>query len=222
MPENNQSSTIKSKSRSYWNSYYTKNSAPNEPSSYCKLVQKKIKKGAKLLEIGCGNGRDSAYFHLNQINVSAIDRCSNAISQCKKTFSDMSIQFFHGTLGEISEIKVNKFNVIYTRFVIHAMPEKDEVLLIKECFSMLEDNGRLYIECRSINDPLSKKGEKISQTERVYGHGHYRRFIIKDHLIENLKLSGLKIIDEIELDNVAIYGDDNPVVIRITAAKISN
>lgn len=209
--------SMKDKSSTYWNSYYKKDIAPSNPSSYSELVKKELKEGDRILDVGCGNGRDSVYFSKNNIDVIAIDRCPNAISYCNKYFSKTSIHFFHGVLGEIEEIAEHQFDAIYSRFVIHAMPEKDEISLISESYKILKENGRFFIECRSINDPLFKKGDKVSQTERI--SGHYRRFIVMDQLIKNLKTEGFKISSQTELDGVAICGDDNPVVIRITAYK---
>ena len=85
----------------------------------------------------------------------------------------------------------------------------------------LRCSGRpvILVECRSINDPMARLGEVISPTERIYGH--YRRFIItEDELIERVQHAGLAIEGEvIESDGLAVYKDDNPVVIRLAAIK---
>ena len=62
-----------------------------------------------------------------------------------------------------------------------------------------------------------KIGEIISTTERV--HGHYRRFIIPEEFHDRLIERGFKVISLQEEDGVAKYGDDDPVVIRVIAAK---
>jgi len=59
----------------YWNSYYNNNVKFKE-SSFARFVKKKInkvKKNAKLIDIGCGNGRDSFFFSKNGLKVTAID-----------------------------------------------------------------------------------------------------------------------------------------------------
>lgn len=59
----------------------------------------------------------------------------------------------------------------------------------------------------------------ISPTERI--HGHYRRFIVLSELRERVSAAGFQVTSEIEADNLAIHGDDNPVVIRMMAKKTS-
>lgn len=69
----------------------------------------------------------------------------------------------------------------------------------------------------SINDPLAREGEVISPTERI--HGHYRRFIVRDDLIQSLQTIGFSIDDAVESTGLAPYKNEDPVVIRIRASK---
>jgi hypothetical protein len=64
---------------------------------------------------------------------------------------------------------------------------------------------------------LFRKGELLSKTERV--DGHYRRFIILDELLDRLQSFGFEIIEAVESNGLAVYGDDDPVVIRVCAKK---
>jgi len=202
----------------HWDKFYKKNIVPVTPSSFCEFVCSQIVRGSRLLEIGCGNGRDAVYFGNNGINVIAIDRSETAISACKKNYIELPVIFFHGSLDEVKEVNRDEFDVIYSRFVIHAMPENEEIAMLTKSFDLLKNNGQIYIECRSIKDPLARKGEIISPTERI--HGHYRRFIVKDNLLERLENIGFSILDVVESDNLAVYKNDNPVVIRVKAKKI--
>ena len=65
---------------------------------------------------------------------------------------------------------------------------------------------------------ISEEGEIIIPTERI--HGHYWRFIIKDDLLERLENIGFSIVDVVEDNNLAIYKNDNPIVIRVKAEKL--
>jgi hypothetical protein len=75
----------------------------------------------------------------------------------------------------------------------------------------------LLIECRSISDPLATQGDIISPTERV--HGHYRRFIIREQLVHDLTEAGLTMESAIERKGLAVYRDEDPIVIRVVAVK---
>ena len=97
------------------------------------------------------------------------------------------------------------------------MPIEEENALISTSFDLLKDGGCIFLECRSINDPLARKGEIISSTERV--HGHYRRFIIPEEFQDRLVERGFKVISLHEENGLAKYNNDDPVVIRVIASK---
>ncbi|MCW5735183.1 MAG: adenylyl-sulfate kinase [Enhydrobacter sp.] len=197
----------------HWAAFYSSGIAPETPSSYAKSVLPKLASASRVIEIGCGNGRDASYFHRHGHLVTAIDLSEAAIEACRRRYP--GIDFVAGRLPDVPAQAV--FDVAYSRFVLHAMPLHEEVTTLDAVSTRLKRLGRFYIECRSINDPLARQGEVISPTERIAGH--YRRFIILHELIERLGAAGFRVVDHVESDGLAIHKDDNPVVIRITAEK---
>ena len=204
--------------KSYWNKYYKKQVAPTKPSSFSMYVESKIQNNQKILEIGCGNGRDSVFFAEEGHHVTALDRSEGAVELCKRNHADHSVDFVSGSLFDIDFLPENDYNLVYSRFVFHAMPLEEELKTIKKSFELLKMGGNMYIECRSVGDPLFRKGELLSKTERV--DGHYRRFIVLDELLDRLQSFGFEIIEAVESNGLAVYGDDDPVVIRVCAKKI--
>ena len=199
----------------HWGSFYSGNVAPKKPSPFAEAVAGQLEPGTKLIEIGCGNGRDACFFARSGYDVVAIDRSPEAVEAA--SFEGTSARFLAGTLPSlVSEIGA-PFEVVYSRFVIHAMPLSEEEELLDSIDTILAPDGRIFIECRSINDPMSRLGEVLSPTERI--HGHYRRFIVLDEFRERLTRRGFVIEDQIESDGLAVYGDEDPVVIRVTARK---
>ena len=149
----------------------------------------------------------------------AIDRSEDAIKLCNNKHINTGIRFFSGEIDQVSNIDSDIiYDNIYCRFVIHAMPIEEEIVLIRNAFNLLKIGGSIFIECRTINDPMARKGEVISPTERI--NGHYRRFIIPAELEYRLKEAGFRVISLHEEENVSQYKDDNPVVIRATATKV--
>ena len=51
----------------HWGEYYKKDNAPSFPSPFTEYVANKLSTEQNILEIGCGNGRDSKFFHLKAI-----------------------------------------------------------------------------------------------------------------------------------------------------------
>lgn len=200
----------------YRDDYYHKEKVPEDSSSYAKHVSEQLKIGKSILEIGCGNGRDSKYFASNGYKVTSIDRSVEAINLCKK-YESNNLIFYSGEINNIIDFKNKKFDAVYCRFVLHAMPIDEETSMLMKSYDLLSDDGFIFIECRSINDQLFHKGDVVSPTERIYGH--YRRFIIADEIKDKLESIGFTVTSLIEDSGMAVCGEDDPVVIRISASK---
>ena len=104
----------------YWNTYY-KNNKKIKESSFARFAIKKIDKNSKIIDIGCGNGRDSFFFSKNNLNVTAIDISKNAIKN-NSLKSNKNLKFLKFDIGKNTMSK--KFDVIYCRFFVHAISEK--------------------------------------------------------------------------------------------------
>ena len=202
----------------YWDEYYQKDNAPSFPSPFALYVTNKLSTQQNILEIGCGNGRDSKYFSSKGHHITGLDRSAEAIELCKNLYSsDEPIEFFYGTITDIAKTNKKIFDLIYSRFVIHAMSLNEELEMLKISYKLLKKNGQLFIECRSTNDPLSQKGEILSHTERVFGH--YRRFIILDEFVQRLVQVGFEVVEAIENIGLAKFGKEDPMVIRVQVIK---
>ena len=201
----------------HWDEYYQKDNAPSFPSPFAEHVANKLNTQQNILEIGCGNGRDSKFFSSKGHHVTGLDRSGEAIQLCKSLYSNEPLEFFFGEVTDIVKTNKKKYDLIYSRFVIHAMSLNEELDMLKISYKLLNKDGKFFIECRSTNDPLSQKGEVLSHTERI--DGHYRRFIILKELKQRLIQVGFEIIEIIESNGLARLGDDDPVVIRVIAIK---
>ena len=202
----------------HWDEYYKKDNIPDYPSPFAEYVANKLSNQQTILEVGCGNGRDAKFLASQGHLVTGLDRSGEAIELCKKLYPDESLEFFFGTITDIAKINKKKYGLIYSRFVIHAMSLNEEIKTLNMSHKLLNKDGQFFVECRSINDPLSRKGDILSNTERI--EGHYRRFIILEEFKQRLVQVGFKIIKTIESNGLAKFGKDDPVVIRVHAIKV--
>lgn len=205
----------------YWNKYYEKNSAPVEPSLFAKYVAEELQPGKTLLELGCGNGRDSLFFYNQGMNVTAVDASDSTIKQLKEQHTEDNICFICDDFVCSSAIFSGQFDYCYSRFSLHAINEKQETEVINNVFRVLKDGGKFFIEVRSVNDDLYGKGEKVGEDSYLY-EGHFRRFVHKEILENKLKESGFSVEYSEENINFAPYKDSNPPVIRMVVCKKSN
>lgn len=200
----------------HWDEFYSKAAAaPDEPSSFALAYANRVPEGGRVLEVGCGNGRDAAYLaSTGGHRVLGVDLSEAAIESCRSRLETDSLTFQAGTITDLPG-ETEPFDVIYSRFCLHAMtvPEEDE--FVAQAALRLKSGGELLIEARSIEDPLAREGEVISKTERI--HGHYRRFIVLEELTAKLEAAGFSLLEAVEVAGVARHGDDDPVVVRVVA-----
>ena len=197
----------------YWNEYYKKNIAPSEPSNFAKDILKYLESGKKLIELGCGNGRDAIFLS----NVVAIDQCESSINNLKSSVSSDNIEFVADDFIETKLLERESFDYVYSRFTLHSISEEQENKLINRVYEALKKDGLLLIEVRSVKDEIFGLGEEIARNTYVYNN-HSRRFVVLDELVE-LKSIGFEIDFVDENNNYAIYKELNPIVIRIIARK---
>ena len=202
----------------YWNEYYKKNIAPSEPSNFAKDILKYLESGKKLIELGCGNGRDAIFLSNNKIDVVAVDQCESSINNLRSSVSSDNIKFVADDFIETKLLEKESFDYVYSRFTLHSISEEEENKLINRVYEALKKDGLLLIEVRSVKDEIFGLGEQIARNTYIYNN-HSRRFIILDELIEKLTLNGFKVDFADENNDYAIYKDQNPIVIRVIARK---
>jgi ubiquinone/menaquinone biosynthesis C-methylase UbiE len=212
---------FKNKKNYYWDEVYSKVENIKKPSSFAKFCIKKFidrKKNKKLLDIGCGDGRDTLFFS-KKLDSTGIDKSKAAINFLKlKYFNYQNCKFYRFNLDYLNNANLLKYDYIYLRFLIHAInlsSEKKLFIYLKK--KLIKKNSLIMAEFRSDKDPLMKLGKKISKYERYTDH--YRRFINFENFKCKLKKLGFKIIYNIERRGLSIAGNDNPILCRFIFKK---
>jgi len=167
-----------------WNKLYNEGSAHwadnLQPSKFAQDFAKKMvdKNKKTVLEIGCGNGRDSILFALAKRKVTAIDLVPEAIkiaeSNAKK--SKVKIDFQVGN-AENLKFEDSSFSALFTLSVLHSTNIKKS---IQEIHRVLKKNSIAFVYIYS-------NVEKIDGTENS--------FISVDEFIDLVKKTGFEISD---------------------------
>ncbi len=203
------------KNKKYWDKFY-KNFKIEKESKFANFVYKKllkINKKIDMLDVGCGNGRDTIFFIKKRINVTGLDQ-SNVIYSNKKIFRD---NFIRKNICKKNFNLKKKFNIIYARFFIHAINYLDQKILMTNLNKVTQKKSLFFFEFRTTKDPLMKKGKRLSQNERF--DGHYRRFIDEAKLRKELKQLGYKILFLKSSYKFAIFRKQKPNICRIIFTK---
>lgn len=204
----------------YWNSFYKKkNDSIVQESQFSHFVQKFICKDQTIVDLGCGNGRDSRFFNKLGLNVIGIDGSTTAIDLLKK-HSCNTLTFIQGNFTNDPRIFNISVDNYYSRFTLHAINETDEDILLNNIAKNLKSGGFFFIEARSINDEKFGKGTLVEKNTFVLD-GHHRRFLDMDELLDKLKEAHFVIEYAEEKQDFAPFTNENSPIIRIIARKVS-
>ena len=206
--------------KQYWDKFYKQYANRNDISecstfaSFC--CDNFFNKSPRIIaDLGCGNARDARHFARKHL-VYGIDQVidkevvnSNKSSLLKLIEKD----FVYGDFN-FNE----KVDVFYSRFTIHSITEADQKELLPKVYNLLDAGGLFCIEVRTTKDPKFGVGKHICDTT-YFNDGHTRRFIDSQKFVNTVLPLGFKLIYFNEQDNLSIYKDDNPVLMRIILEK---
>ncbi len=172
----------------FWDKVYSSDSSffGNEPSRFAILCYEQfVKHNAKrVLELGCGQGRDSVFFASNGLDVYALDSSKIATDNLlqKVQGKNISIKLKHFDARGGIPFGNKYFDVVYSH-MFYNMNFTDEELkfLFIESRRVLKNNGLLYFSVRSDKDAQYNKGKRIDNN--IYEiNGFQIRFFTKSQI----------------------------------------
>lgn len=200
----------------YWDNYYD-NIKNFSESSFAKFTSNyfgKKRNGKKIIDIGCGNGRDSFYFYKQNLSVVGIDISKKAIKK-NLNYSNPKLKFIN--LDIEKKTMSGKFDFIYSRFFLHAINEKTEDRLLKWINKIKKKNALLFLEYRNHKDLIFRKIKNKKHNQLIeFEKGHFRRIIYTEKFVKKVsKFFKGKIIYKKSAKNLSIVKGDNPNLSRI-------
>ena len=202
----------------YWESYYNKGKITNKNSNFSKFVFKKIKKNKSLIDIGCGNGRDSFFFSKNKIKTLGIDASYTIIKKNNSIKKKKKLKFIKFKKVNITFNKkiYQKFDYIYIRFFLHAVVSLTENNLIMFIKNIKKKNTLVFFEFRNEKDRIFEKGKYVGKNLFLFSNNHYRRKIIAKKFIEEfIKSTNSKLVYKMKSKVFSITKYDKPNLTRL-------
>lgn len=157
-----------------------------------------------LLELGCGNGRDSLFFAHHNLNITAIDQAHEQIAQLNDHAQSHPYAhkpvFIAGDFTQLEEIgldsaynprsgtsevqhqKRTQYDCIYSRFILHSISKAQQDKVLEDCLKYCAPGRILAIEVRGERNGLFGKGEPVVRDGEIEHNAfiyddHYRRFL---------------------------------------------
>ncbi|HEY7082916.1 MAG TPA: class I SAM-dependent methyltransferase [Nitrososphaeraceae archaeon] len=185
-----------------WDKVYSNDSAffGEDPSDFAQKCYREFKQYhvKKILELGCGQGRDTIFFASNGLDVHAIDSSKIAIENMYEKIrqKNISLDLRHFEARHALPFDSSAFDAVYSH-MFYNMRFTDEELrfLFKESSRVLKNKGLLYFSVRSDKDVLYNKGKKIDTNIyemngfqiRFFTVGQIESFLAKYFEIKNIE-----------------------------------
>jgi len=175
----------------YWELFY-KNIRFDKPSGFAVFVKDFLPPNCSIVDIGCGDGRDSYYFAKQGFKVTGIDYAVKPKDKKNVVFKKVSIQSFKDQLKD--------FDVVYSRFTLNSVSPSEISTLLYYSYSSL-----FATEFRN-------KGDK----PKVFPN-HRRNFIDGNLFMNRLLEHNFDILFYKKGRGMAVYKNENPLVTRVVA-----
>jgi ubiquinone/menaquinone biosynthesis C-methylase UbiE len=149
------------------------------------ILKERFDKGDRILDAGCGGGRNMVWFAANGFNIEGCDRSSDALSHARgATGIDPSLlkQAFLESLPYPNK----SFNDIICSAVLHfAQSETHFKMMIAELVRVLKPEGILFIRMTS-DFGLSKNYAALGEGRYLLADGS-ERFLLTKELLSEIK-----------------------------------
>jgi SAM-dependent methyltransferase len=185
-----------------WNTAYNDNTSffGETPSQFALSCYDKIKNVKKILELGCGQGRDTLFFASKGIEVVALDYSPIGIERLQKLASERNLSNIHASVFDARNalpFKDNEFDAVYSHMFFTMRFTWDELnAIVHKVNRVLKNNGFHFFSVRNRNDRVYGKGIKID--ENIYDYKTFQvRFFSKED-VEKLA-EGFKILEVREI-----------------------
>ena len=201
--------------RSYWQSYYARQShtALPLPSQFCVFVAGELNGPFRVLDIGCGGGRDSMLFASHGHSVVGVDGAASAIEACNDLARRFGLEasFVCSTVDDetlaerlLRGASESLKTLVYARFFLHAITDDEERLFLELATKVTRPNDLLAVEFRTSRDVAQNKVTSA----------HYRRFIDPLQFLNRVLSHGFTAHYFVEGFGFAKYKEDDAHVAR--------
>ena len=148
-----------------------------------------------ILEVGCGQGRDSIYFSELGYHVDAFDISQNAIDHLTKIKNEMNLSkltpFVHDV--KISLSKNNKiYDFIYSNLALQFFEINELDLIFKNISDLMKPSSLFLFSTKKAGDKYHNFGEKISDVS--FAHKNVIRFFYDQEILEKILSKYFKIM----------------------------
>ena len=164
--------------------------------TFPKLLQFQLNKfislliGKKILDAGCGPGRDLLYFKEEGLDVTGIDISRGMLRECKRRTGITGLQI---DMREMS-FKDNMFDGVWCMASFSDISKEDNSKVINEFYRVLKRGGVIYIAVKEGSGMEIVKKKKYNDMPRIYVY--YKQTELEDLLKKKFVILTSNTIDD--------------------------
>lgn len=201
----------------YWNGYYSSHrpAARPLPSQFATFVAGELEGPHRVVEFGCGTGRDALFFAEYGHEVVGVDASAAAVDACIELAGRLGspARFVRAGIEEdgLPERLGSSAlpTLVYARFFLHAITEDEEGRLLDLAAELTGPGGVLAVEYRTVRDAdLAKVTD-----------AHFRRYAVPAEVEGRASQRGFAATYTVEGFGYAKYRHDDAYVARTLFRK---
>ena len=167
------------------------------------ILKNRYQPGDKILDAGCGNGRNLKWFYKLDCKIFGLDISSDDIEYCKEIYTHQRENFIKASIERIP-FEENSFDHVICNAVLHFAKDLSQYLeMFKELLRIVRPDGSLFIRTAS-NFGLESKFELLEDGIYKLPDGSIR-FLLTEELLKQLKeqhnISFLEIVKTTIVEN---------------------
>ena len=199
----------------YWDQKHDKYAEQDwivKPTIFATQVINFFPKGAKILELGCGQGQDTKYFVDSGFSVVACDFSNHALDLAQ---SRVNAEFKQIDLGQTLDFPVESFDVVYSHLALHYFDQKRTEDLFNEIYNILKPGGIFATFYNTMDDPEIPNSTIIEEGLYMTPVGIQKRFFTTDSLAKFTSKLETILLD----DKGQTHKDEIKTLIRFVGIK---
>ena len=113
------------------------------------ILKGRYQSGAKILDAGCGNGRNLKWFYQQDFEIHGTDMYSGPIQSCKELYPAQKEHFIKAAVEQLP-YETNYFNHVICNAVLHFAKDLSHFSqMLEELLRVLKPHGTLFIRTAS-------------------------------------------------------------------------